>query len=250
MMRRNLKLLCLCLALALLLGLAGMRPSAAAEETSFPLEVPVLDDLPEIDVDDWSLLLANSYNSISFEFALETYGSFDGQGLDPRIAEATQAMLDGAHDAGYTVYVSVAYRNGEYLFTHYQNAILKYGSAAEAAANFLPPGCNDHQTGLAVDITLNPMYRAFYGEFEDEDVKADPVYDWMVEHCAEYGFILRYPEGKEAWYGTPCHHAHFRYVGEEIAQYITEHDLCLEEFLYLEDPTCLFVPGLNTYASH
>ena len=71
----------------------------------------------------------------------------------------------------------------------------------------------------------------------------------MVEHCAEYGFILRYPEGKEAWYGTPCNHAHFRYVGKEAAAYIMEHDLCLEEFLYLEDPSCLFVPGLNSYAT-
>ena len=56
---------------------------------------------------------------------------------------------------------------------------------------------------------------------------------WMEEHCAEYGFIVRYPEGKEQYYTLACHPGHFRYVGKEAAAYIMENGLCLEEFIEL-----------------
>ena len=69
------------------------------------------------------------------------------------------------------------------------------------------------------------------------------VFQWLKEHCTEYGFIYRYVEGKEQFYGTPCRHpAHFRYVGVEAAKYITEHDLCLEEFLLMYEGNNVYVP--------
>ena len=55
----------------------------------------------------------------------------------------------------------------------------------------------------------------------------------MLQHCAEYGFILRYPEGKEDITGVMYEPWHFRYVGEEVAEYIMEHGICLEEFVAL-----------------
>ena len=67
----------------------------------------------------------------------------------------------------------------------------------------------------------------------DETVKDTEVYKWMAEHCAEYGFIVRYPEGKEDYYVKACYPGHFRYVGVEAAEYIMENDLCFEEFLNL-----------------
>ena len=100
-----------------------------------------------------------------------------------------------------------------------------------------------------IDVTDNQYDNCNYYPYDDSSVYSSPVYDWMLAHCAEYGYILRYPEGKENWYGVGCNHFHFRYVGVEVATYIMEHDLCLEEFLYLEDPHSLYVPGLNSYAS-
>ena len=57
----------------------------------------------------------------------------------------------------------------------------------------------------------------------------------MLQHCAEYGFSLRYPADKEDVTGVMYEPWHFRYVGEEAAEYIMEHGLCLEEFVALYD---------------
>ena len=66
---------------------------------------------------------------------------------------------------------------------------------------------------------------------------------WLKEHCTEYGFIFRYPEGKEEFYGLKCRHpAHFRYVGKEAAEYITENGLCLEEFLMMYEGNTVYIP--------
>ena len=55
----------------------------------------------------------------------------------------------------------------------------------------------------------------------------------MKAHCAEYGFILRFPDGKEDITGIMYEPWHFRYVGEDAAKYIMENKLCLEEFVAL-----------------
>ena len=240
---RTLSVLC-ALALVIFCGAAF-----AAEPTGEGFTVPELTDLPEVDLSEPQFMLANSYNSIGYEYVLPQYGSFEGQGIDPMIMETTAAMVSAARAEGIPIYVSAAYRNTDYCLNHYTALCGQYG-AVEACEHLLPPGCNEHQTGLAIDVTERPELSANYNvEFDDSSVYGTPTYDWMLAHCAEYGFILRYPEGKEAWYGTPCHRFHFRYVGVEAATYIMEHDLCLEEFLYLEDPHSLFVPGLNSYAT-
>ena len=71
------------------------------------------------------------------------------------------------------------------------------------------PGADEHQTGLAVN---------FVGE-NAEAKFSTPVLEWMREHCAEYGFILRYPEGREEYTGRDPEPGHFRYVGEVAAEY-------------------------------
>ena len=89
------------------------------------------------------------------------------------------------------------------------------------------PGTSEHQLGLCADIMDNKDTT-----MKAEEVENLPLLKWLKEHCAEYGFILRYPKDKQAltgWY-EPWH---FRYVGEEAAKYMTENDLCLEEFIAL-----------------
>lgn len=263
----------LCLAALLLLAALCMlaaAPEAAPEESGEELAVVVTEepapeptpaptpspeparegltppaDLPDVDVHSWEFMLANSYNSVSFEYVVPVYGGIEAQGIDSRVFEAASSMLQAAREEGVQLYFSVAYRNMEYVTTMYQKAIVAYGDAAHAAEHVLGPGCNEHQTGLAVDITANQGFQANYYPYEEPELEDSPAYAWMMEHCAEYGFIYRYPEGKEAWYGTPCEHCHFRYVGVEAATYIMEHDLCLEEFLYYEDPSVLYVPGVS-----
>ena len=60
-----------------------------------------------------------------------------------------------------------------------------------------------------------------------------PTVQWLAEHCAEYGFILRFPADKTDVTGVMGESWHFRYVGPEAASYIMENGLCLEEFLAL-----------------
>lgn len=247
-MRTWIRLGALLLLLALALSLA-LPAAALAAEAAGPTPPPITDDLPKVDITSWEFMLANSYNSIGFEYEMPVYGALYGQAIEPRIYDAARQMIDDAYEQGVGVYLSAGYRNMDYLTSYYQWAVAQYGNAAEASKHFLPPGCNEHQTGLAIDVTCDNLYQGTYLEFEETNVWDSPTYDWMLEHCAEYGFILRYPEGKEAWYGAACGHFHFRYVGVEAATYIMEHGLCLEEFLYLQDPHSLFVPGLNTYAS-
>ena len=93
----------------------------------------------------------------------------------------------------------------------------------------MPPGKSEHETGLAFDVLTeeHPFANKWFGTFEDGI--------WLREHCAEYGFILRYPEDKAAITGVQYEPWHFRYVGVKAAEYMYEHNLCLEEFLLLLD---------------
>ena len=80
-------------------------------------------------------------------------------------------------------------------------------------------------TGLAFDIV------ALDYQMLDQKQETTEENQWLREHCAEYGFILRYPKDKEDITGIDYESWHFRYVGVEIAEYIMENGISLEEFL-------------------
>ena len=82
------------------------------------------------------------------------------------------------------------------------------------------PGYSEHELGLAVDI--NADKERSYGE---------EVYCWLAENAWRYGFILRYPQGKEEITGIDYEPWHYRYVGYEAAKTIYEEDITLEEYL-------------------
>jgi len=83
------------------------------------------------------------------------------------------------------------------------------------------PGASEHQTGLAFDVTA---YRDG-GGFEDTE-----QFRWLKNHCWDFGFILRYPEGKEDVTGIPYEPWHYRYVGAKVAREIHENGWTLEEY--------------------
>lgn len=86
------------------------------------------------------------------------------------------------------------------------------------------PGTSEHQLGIAVDINADKTRST-----------NDEVYAWLAENAHRYGFILRYPKGKEEVTGTGYEPWHFRYVGIENAQMIYEKQICLEEFMESEE---------------
>ena len=88
----------------------------------------------------------------------------------------------------------------------------------------MPAGCSEHQTGLCCDITDH------YREIKNDEIFQTETFAWLRDHCADYGFILRFPTGKEDVTGVMNEGWHFRYVGEEAAHYIMDNGLTLEEF--------------------
>ena len=152
-------------------------------------------------------------------------------------------MADARAD-GYSIYVARAYLNTEWLENMYLTTlwVCNYDPVL-TARSFQGPGVSEHQTGLAIDFTDTIGHAANYEyQFEDPEIFDSELYAWLMEHCADYGFIFRYPAEKAPWYGVSCPHAHFRYVGVEAAKFMVEHDLCLEEFISLYDPDAVYVP--------
>lgn len=199
-----------------------------------------LPEPPDVDVTSWEFILCNSFNSIYDYYP--PYGKYLGQGFDERVIPYVDELMNAAAEAGITMYISMSFRNAELIKNYFLYFVFNvYETGYETAKHYLGMGLNDHQTGLSICITENLRYRGNYDlTLWDEEAKESEAYDWLLEHCAEFGFILRYPEGKEYYYGTACPGAHFRYVGREAAEYIMANGLCLEEFLSLY--TYVYVP--------
>lgn len=204
---------------------------APTEETPEPMAPP-----EGLTLSDWRLRMANNTYVLPSSFAPDVSEIGNSQYLDSRIVEALQEMLSAAEAEHYQTCVVTGYRpysTQAYLFFGKASQIawnseIEYADAEQQARSIVAyPGTSEHQTGLAVDIMDSPDTKMIA-----EEAAELPVLRWLAEHCAEYGFILRYPEDKQeitGWY-EPWH---FRYVGVEAATYIMENNLCLEEFIAL-----------------
>ena len=187
----------------------------------------------EVSKDDWSLLLVNNRHPIpaDYEFTLGTIkGSLQ---CDERIIPSFLGMLQAAKEDGITLEVCSPYRTldrQEYLFdrkiVRYMKRGMSYMDAYKLAARVVNvPGTSEHQIGLALDIYTD-SYKTL-----DEGFGETAAGKWLREHCAEYGFILRYPKGKEYITGIEYEPWHFRYVGKTAAGEIMEQGLTLEEYV-------------------
>ena len=154
--------------------------------------------------------------------------------VDARVYDDLVAMLEAAEEDGVDPLVLSSYRPYAYQEDLFARRVaraeeeegLEGDAAVEAAAFWVaPPGASEHQTGLAVDIV-----DAGYTEL-DEGQETTATQQWLMEHCAEYGFILRYPTDKSAVTGIGYEPWHYRYVGREAAPAITESGLCFEEWI-------------------
>ena len=215
---------------------ASARPetgdvSLAATVTPEPTATPVPDpyaDKPDIDINSWEYVLANPWNSI--EDYYPDVVQIEDIEVDYRIYDAMEAFVSDCRAAGNTVYLSSGYRSYDLQSYLFEKKCQEYDE--ETAATIVArPGTSEHQTGLAADITEE------YYEYKSAILEDTAMYQWMEAHCQDYGFIVRFPEGKEDITGIIYEPWHFRYVGVEAATYIMEHDLTLEEFvaLYRDD---------------
>lgn len=179
--------------------------------------------------DGWMQLLVNSSNVIPDGYApTELTELSNGQSVDKRIYPSLQSMFDDARAQGVYPVVSSGYRTAKQQQSEMDDKIQGYiddgksedEARALAATYVAQVGYSEHEAGLAIDIVAKAN--------KSDD---DTVWAWMKEHCAEYGFILRYPDGKEGVTGMSYEPWHFRYVGVEAAQKIMGAGITLEEYL-------------------
>ena len=152
-----------------------------------------------------------------------------GTPVDARIAPALRELIAAARAQGFSVYLASGYTDAAAQEHIYRRAVEKYGEFT-AQSIVGRPEESEHRSGLCVDIL------DCYREEKDESLANTELFTWLKMHCSEYGFILRYPQGKKAVTGYVFEPWHFRYVGEEAAVYMTDNGLTLEEFLELYRP--------------
>ena len=143
-----------------------------------------------------------------------------GGSLAPAAAAAFMRMADAAREDGITLYSVSAYRSYSYQDSLYRRYTAQDG--VEADTYSARPGFSEHQTGLALDI--NTASRSAHFE-------TTATYRWLIENCWRYGFILRYPEGREDITGFCFEPWHYRFVGRTLALQVRESGLTYDEFL-------------------
>lgn len=149
--------------------------------------------------------------------------------LDSRVAPYYQAMYDAAKNDGIYLNPIAGYRSAEEQKEEFDELVDEYisdemsqaNAVSEAARDVMLPLASEHNAGLAVDICSHSASFEYTDEFE-----------WLCNHAAEYGFILRYPKGEEKQKLTKVNFQpwHFRFVGIDAALEIESKGLTLEEY--------------------
>lgn len=156
--------------------------------------------------------------------ANKTYGLPEdyNPGLDSEAESAFNTLSEAAANQGLDIYLSSGFRSYETQARIYGSYVDSYGK--ESADTFSArPGYSEHQTGLAIDVNTI-----------DDSFAGTPEAEWLAKHAHEYGFIIRYPKGKESITGYKYEPWHIRYLGVEKATEVYNSGLTLEEFLGID----------------
>ncbi|MGO2139556.1 MAG: M15 family metallopeptidase [Leucobacter sp.] len=204
------------------------KPAPTTEPPAFDRSALSIDDPASLwvvsnktrplDPIDWAPGDLVATNGVENEFA---------QPLREPAARAVEALIGGAKEAGHSVWIISAYRDYATQVALYDGYVDRDGAAA-ADRYSARPGHSEHQTGLVVDLD---DHGSCYldGCFGDT-----PAGSWLAANAADYGFIVRYPDGKEQVTGFMPEPWHFRYVGTDLALEMRDQGVTtLEEFFGL-----------------
>ena len=221
------------------------EPTLEPVSTVEPTEEPVIEETPEPTMDPSVFTDTNSLLVVANKKHRLPEGYVPPDLVTPEIsqvqactmrapaAEAIKAMAEAAAADGVTLKISSAYRGEDYQRQLYNGYSASYGyETADTISS--RPGYSDHQTGLAADFveqdgSMNGIN--FNQKFETTDSG-----NWLRDHAHEYGFIMRYPKGKQDITGYAYEPWHFRYIGVEYATAIYETDVfcSFEEYFGVE----------------
>ncbi len=204
-------------------------PVAETEDETKEEDEILEENLP----DDWNLILVNRTHPLPDDFEVELKSIGGGHKIDARAYDDYMAMVQAARKDGAYIYVTSSYRTMDKQIALHEAKIeegvmmdYSYAEAKERAAEVVAvPGTSEHQAGLALDF-VSAEYRRL-----DEKQEQTKGFQWLKENCYDYGFILRYPNGKTEVTGIIYEPWHFRYVGKKAALEIKESGQTLEEYL-------------------
>lgn len=204
-----------------------MKPQSQQEATSLPAE---LTDYTNILVlVDKTHALPQDYkpNNLTNPYINSTA---DQIWIREDIVEQAKNMVNAAQAEGITLYAMAGYRSYQEQQDLYNDRVDKFGEAS-AGKVVAKAGHSENQTGLAIDFTDSPTGTS------SVSFAQTAAGQWLYAHAHEYGFILRYPENKEAITGYSYLPWHYRYVGVDVANAMYEKggtDYTFEEYYQIQ----------------
>ena len=183
------------------------------------------------------MVLVNHTNKMPDDYTFDTKECGSATAVNKTLqtvaCDAFLEMQKAAAADGVTVWMQSGYRSVSYQTKLYERKTQYYrdkgydeATAKEKAAAIVnPPGYSEHNCGLAADLN-SPEHTGL-----DEGFENTAAFRWLCEHAAEYGFILRYPQGAEDATEITYEPWHWRYVGPENAAKINASGLCFEDYI-------------------
>ena len=179
------------------------------------------------DTSKGNLMLVNKFNQLKENYTpknivpISNYYSYDNNSITEEVYTAYKKMWYAAKDEGLTLIVTSSYRDyktQDTLWNGYADSKgEKWADSVSARAGF-----SEHQTGLTLDIVT---YNTIMNDFEKTD-----EFKWLQKNAYKYGFILRYPKGKEDITGYDYESWHYRYVGTDVAKAIYDKNITYDEY--------------------
>ena len=196
---------------------------------------PLFTDDLKADIDSGYLILVNKSNGLDRDYkpddltAIKYYASnrgADGRFMREAAANAFHSLVEEALKSDLTVVVTTAYRSYSFQSVLYNNYVAADGPAADRYS--ARPGKSEHQTGLAADVSSPSVNYELTADFA-----GTAEGKWLAANAHLFGFIIRYPNGKEEITGYLYEPWHIRYAGLTAAEYIYTRNITLEEYLQL-----------------
>lgn len=185
------------------------------------------DVIEEADLNKGNLILVNKFNYLTKEYTPEdnvkisNWYSYENNYIKSEVYEEFVNMFNAAKKKDLTIIANSSFRDFEEQDDTYNYYMINYGK--EYANKYAAlPGFSEHQTGLAIDIATHGSTM--------ENFKTSEEYAWLVANAHEFGFILRYPEGKEYLTGYEYESWHYRFVGREVATEIKNLGITFDEY--------------------
>lgn len=186
------------------------------------------DYIKPTDMSKGNLILVNKFNYLSSDYEPDGLSNislsyaYSGHKAIKEVNDAYIDMARQAKEVGISLLVNSSYRNYQKQADIYKEFYLSEGKSY--ADNYAArEGHSEHQTGLCLDIFTN-------GVSTTENFDESDAFKWLSENAHKYGFILRYPEGKEYLTGFNYESWHYRYLGEEVATKVYESGLTYDEY--------------------